>query len=81
MIEGIRAWCEQARAATAGIKGDTARVVAMLASHPLVSAMELEMQAAISRPTAERILKRMTDLGVTRAGHRRVRLLTIAGRG
>ncbi|MFN3275661.1 MAG: hypothetical protein ACK41U_13425 [Paracoccus sp. (in: a-proteobacteria)] len=77
-----RVWCEQARAATAGIKGDNAaKVVAVLASRPLVSAMELEVKAAISRPTAERMLKRLTDLGLTRevTGHRRVRLWTIAG--
>lgn len=83
LILGICAWCEQARAATAGIKGsNAARVVAVLASRPLISAMELEVQAAISRPTAERMLKRLTDLGLTRevTGHRRFRLWTIAGR-
>lgn len=80
LILRIGAWSEQARAATAGIKGDNAaRVIAVLAAGPFVSAMEMETRAGISRPTAERMLKRLNDLGLTRevTGNRRFRLWTV----
>ncbi|QDA35933.1 DUF1403 family protein (plasmid) [Paracoccus liaowanqingii] len=80
LILRIGAWSERARAATSGIKGDNAaRVIAVLAARPFVSAMEIETRAGISRPTAERMLKRLNDLGLTRevTGNRRFRLWAI----
>ncbi|WP_228461930.1 Fic family protein [Paracoccus liaowanqingii] len=80
LIQRIGAWSEQARVATTGIKGDNAaRVIAVLAARPFVSAMEMETRAGISRPTAERMLKRLNDLGLTRevTGNRRFRLWTV----
>ncbi|QDA36969.1 DUF1403 family protein (plasmid) [Paracoccus liaowanqingii] len=40
--------------------------------------MEMETRAGISRPTAERMLKRLNELGLTRevTGNRRFRLWT-----
>lgn len=70
-------WAAAARVATAWIKGDNpARVIAVLASRPLASAMEVEASARISRPTAERMLNRMTDMGLLRevTGTKRFRL-------
>ncbi|MFD1480904.1 MarR family transcriptional regulator [Paracoccus nototheniae] len=81
LILRLRDWSGRARAATAGIKGDNAaRVIAVLAARPFVSAMETEARAGVSRPTAERMLKRLADLGLTRdvTGHRRFRLWTAA---
>lgn len=81
LIGRIRDWSARARSATAPIKGDNAaRVIAVLAARPLVSAMEVEARAGVSRPTAERMLKRLTDLGLIRevTGHRRFRLWTVA---
>lgn len=81
LVGRIRDWSAQARSATAPIKGDNAaRVIAVLAARPLVSAMEVEARAGVSRPTAERMLKRLTDLGLIRevTGHRRFRLWTVA---
>ncbi|MBM3606529.1 MAG: DUF1403 family protein [Alphaproteobacteria bacterium] len=77
----IRNWTQRACSTTAAIKGDNAaRVIAVLAAQPLVSAMEVETLAGISRPTAERMLKRLTDLGLARevTGHRRFRLWAVA---
>lgn len=81
MIRRIAAWGTRARAATAAVKGDNAaRVIAVLAARPLVSALEAEAQAGVSRPTAERMLRRLSDLGLIRevTGHRRFRLWTAA---
>ncbi|TJZ91458.1 DUF1403 family protein [Paracoccus gahaiensis] len=61
------------------MKGENAaRVIAVLAAPPFVSAMEMETRAGISRPTAERMQKRLNDLGLTRevTGSRRFRLWT-----
>lgn len=81
LIMHIQAWAKHARTTTATIKGDNAaRVIALLAARPLVSAMDTEAVAKVSRPTAERMLKRLTDLGLIRevTGHRRFRLWAIA---
>lgn len=76
-IVQLSRWAANARAATAQIKGDSAaRVIAVLAARPLASAMEVEASAGISRPTAERMLNRLTDMGLAReiTGSRRFRL-------
>jgi len=67
----------QARAATAGVKGaNAARVNGVLAARPLISTMEVETLAGISRPTAARMLTRLSHLGLIRevTGRRRFRL-------
>lgn len=54
-------------------------MIAVLIARPFVSAMETETHARISRPTAERMLTRLEDLGLTRevTGHRRFRLWAV----
>lgn len=77
LVGRITGWMTRAEAATTGIKGDNpARVIAMLATHPLVSAPMIEDGAGISRITAERLLNRMTEMGLVRelTGARRFRL-------
>ncbi|WP_265502845.1 DUF1403 family protein [Paracoccus beibuensis] len=81
VIMRVSDWAGRAMAATAWIKGDNAaKVVEALTARPLLSAMEAETMAGISRPTAERMLNRLTDLGLVRevTGHRRFRLWTIS---
>jgi hypothetical protein len=66
-IRRLEAWAAEARCATAGIRGQNAgRVIAILAARPLVSAEDVATGAAISRMTAERMLNRMTAMGVIR---------------
>lgn len=66
-VRQISRWAATARAATAGIKGDNpARVIAVLAARPLASAMQVEAEAGISRITAERMLNRLAQMGLTR---------------
>ena len=66
-IRRIEAWAAEARRATAGIRGENAgRVIAVLAARPLASAEDVAAGAGISRMTAERMLNRMTELGVIR---------------
>jgi hypothetical protein len=66
-IRRLQAWAAEAREATAGIRGGNAgRVIAVLAARPLVSAEDVAAGAGISRMTAERMLNRMTAMGVIR---------------
>jgi len=66
-IRRLEAWAAEARQATAVIRGANAgRVIAVLAARPLVSAEDVATGAGISRMTAERMLNRMTNLGVIR---------------
>lgn len=72
-------WADAARAATATIKGaNPARVIEALAARPLLSAPEAEAITGLSRITAERMLNRMTAMGLIRevTGGRRFRLWT-----
>nr|WP_111299584.1 DUF1403 family protein [Paracoccus saliphilus] len=84
-VRQISRWAASARAATAGIKGDNpARVIAVLAARPLASAMQVEAEAGISRITAERMLNRFAQMGLTRevTGGSRFRFWTAnLGRG
>ncbi|CAM3072814.1 DUF1403 domain-containing protein [Paracoccus nototheniae] len=76
-IGQIARWAKAARTATHDVKGSNpARVIAVLAARPLVSAMQVEAEAGISRITAERMLNRMTAMGLIRetTGGRRFRL-------
>lgn len=66
-IRRLAAWAAGAREATACIRGENAsRVIAVLAARPLVSAEDVAAGAGISRMTAERMLNRMTAMGVIR---------------
>lgn len=81
MLDRIADWAEAARAATATIKGrNPARVIAALASHPVLHTAGVEDLAGISRDTAERLLSRMRRMGLVReiTGARRFRLWTAA---
>lgn len=84
-VRQISRWTVSARAATAGIKGaNPARVIAVLAARPLVSAMQVEAEAGVSRMTAERMLNRLAQMGLTRevTGGSRFRFWTAnLGRG
>lgn len=63
----VAEWAVRARAATAGVRGpNPGRVIAVLAARPLASAEDVARAAGISRMTAERMLNRMTDLGMIR---------------
>ena len=60
-------WETGARAASARIKGDTpARVIAALLARPLSTTEDVATAAAVSRDTAERMLARLTALGIAR---------------
>lgn len=60
-------WAERARRESACIRGpNPGRVIAVLAAQPLVSAPMVEEQAGISRITAERMLNRLTGMGLLR---------------
>ncbi len=77
----LRDWSDRARAATAGIKGDSAaRVIAALVAAPLATTEAVERAAGISRDTSERLLARMDGMGLVReiTGTRRFRLWTAA---
>ncbi|MBU3032047.1 helix-turn-helix domain-containing protein [Paracoccus marinaquae] len=79
LLSRLGAWRMGALEATEKIKGDTAaRVIAALIAHPLLSAPEAEAAADISRITAERMLNRMTGMGLIRevTGAGRFRLWT-----
>lgn len=66
-IRRLASWAAEARQATAGIRGGNAgRVIAVLAARPLVSAEDVAAGAGISRMTAERMLNKMTAMGVIR---------------
>ncbi|SCY94385.1 hypothetical protein [Paracoccus tibetensis] len=66
-IRRLETWAAGARRATGGIRGPNAgRVIAVLAARPLVSAEDVAAGAGISRMTAERMLNRMTAMGVIR---------------
>lgn len=81
MLERLAGWAARARAATAAIKGDNpARVIAVLEARPLATTESVETAAGISRDTAERLLRRLTALGIARevTGARRFRLWTAA---
>lgn len=72
-------WADAARAATARIKGtNPGRVIEALSARPLLSAPEAEAITGLSRITAERMLNRMTAMGLIRevTGGRRFRLWT-----
>lgn len=77
----VRAWAERARDQTAKIKGDTpARIITAILAKPLCSTEMVEQAAGISRDTAERVLKRLAELGLVRevTGGARFRLWTAA---
>lgn len=66
-IRRLEAWAAEARHAAASIRGANAgRVSAVLAAGPLVSAEDVTSGARISRMTAERMLNRMTEMGLIR---------------
>ena len=64
-IRRLEAWAAKARFATSGIRGqNAARVIAVLAARPLVSAEDVATGAGIIRMTAERMLDWMTEMGL-----------------
>ena len=66
-IRRLEAWAAEAHFATSGIRGGNAgRVIAVLAARPLVSAEDVAIGAGISRMTTERMLNRMTEMGLIR---------------
>lgn len=66
-IRRLEAWAAEARFAMSGMRGQNAgRVIAVLAARPLVSAEDVATGASISRMTAERMLNRMTEMGLIR---------------
>ncbi|HWL57576.1 MAG TPA: helix-turn-helix domain-containing protein [Paracoccus sp. (in: a-proteobacteria)] len=81
-LRRISDWAARARRETAGIKGDNpARVIEVLAAHPLMTTAMVETATGISRDTAERLLARMQGMGLLReiTGARRFRLWTAGG--
>ncbi|MGA0617316.1 helix-turn-helix domain-containing protein [Paracoccus sp. KR1-242] len=81
-LKRVSDWADRARRETAGIKGDNpARVIAVLAAHPLMSTAMVETATGISRDTAERLLARMQAMGLLReiTGARRFRLWSVGG--
>lgn len=80
-LSRLSLWAEQARAATATIKGNNpARIIDALLTQPLMTTAMVEEHAGISRDTAERLLQRMQDNGLVRevTGTRRFRLWAAA---
>ncbi|MFC0201224.1 DUF1403 family protein [Paracoccus rhizosphaerae] len=66
-IRRLDNWAAEARRAIEGIRGANAdRVITVPAARPLVSAEDVATGAGISRMTAERMLNRMTEIGVIR---------------
>ena len=60
-------WADRAGRESACIRGpNPGRVIAVLAAQPLASAPMVEQQAGISRITAERMLNRLTGMGLLR---------------
>ena len=81
-LRRILDWAVRARDATAPIKGDNpARVIDVLAAHPLMTTAMVETSTGISRDTAERLLARMHAMGLVReiTGARRYRLWAAGG--
>lgn len=81
-LAGITDWAAQATRAMAPIRsGNPAKVIAVLAAQPLVSAAMVEEAAGISRMTADRLLARMQEMGLIRevTGSRRFRLWMAMG--
>lgn len=81
LLDRIAAWAGAAREATAAIKGQNpARIITVLAAHPVLHTAQVEELAAISRDTAERLLSRLQDMGLVReiTGTRRFRLWVAA---
>lgn len=79
LLGRLGAWQRQAREATAHIKGsNAAKVIAVLAARPLLSASMIETDTGLSRITAERLLNRLHELGQIRevTGSKRFRLWT-----
>lgn len=77
MLARLAGWRDEARAATAGIRGQNpARIIDALLARPLMSTQMVEEAAGISRDTAERLLARMAGMGIVReiTGTRRFRL-------
>lgn len=77
ILARLWAWRERALRDTATIKGSNpARVIAALAAHPLMTTAMVEDATGVSRDTAERLLARMTGMGLVRetTGARRFRL-------
>lgn len=76
-LKRIADWASRARLAVAPIKGESpARVIAVLAAHPLMTTAMVETATGISRDTAERLLARLQAMGIVReiTGARRYRL-------
>ena len=80
-LHRLQKWSERARQMTVRIKGDNpARIIAVLLAHPQALTSTVEAAAGISRDTAERLLARMTELGLVReiTGTRRFRIWSAA---
>ena len=78
-VRRLMNWADQARQATARIKGGNAALaIDALVAHPVLSAMALESTTGLSRDTAERLLVRLKGLGLIRevTGGKRFRLWT-----
>lgn len=66
-LSRIRSWAQKAKAETAQIKGDTpARIIDALVAKPLCSTEMVEQKLGVSRDTAERVLRRLHEMGVVR---------------
>lgn len=81
LLHRVRDWSDRARRMTAGIKGDNpARVIDVLLTHPQALTATVEAVAGVSRDTAERLLARMTEMGLVRelTGTRRFRIWAAA---
>lgn len=79
LLRRVGEWQDRALRATQPVKGNSpARVIEVLAAHPLVSAPDVEKATGLSRITAERMLNRLEDLQQIReiTGTRRFRLWT-----
>lgn len=73
----VQVWQRAGEVAVQAIKGpNPARILAVLAAHPLLRTAEVAAGAGISRPTAERLLARLHGLGLIReaTGAKRFRL-------
>ncbi|MBC9248449.1 DUF1403 family protein [Paracoccus sp. 11-3] len=80
-LSRLSLWAEQARAATATIKGNSpSRIIDALLTQPLMTTAMVEEHAGISRDTAERMLQRLQNDGLVRevTGTRRFRLWSAA---
>lgn len=73
----VRTWAKAAKVEAAQIKGDTpARIIDALLAKPLCSTEMVEQAVGVSRDTAERVLRRLHQLGVIReiTGNARFRI-------